>query len=372
MRARGAVGFPSLLAVLALVPVTGSAALLRAPTALLERAPSDPLVAASRPESASVEASHAPVPAAGATVSPRSVSAAASFTGGAGQLGVRTTYAGRLDGTLRAQLAPWMAAELGTALLTRDHVAAFERRASRTEARLAVGAGARSAWLGVAFEQDLSGGIPDRGPLLTLGASSQAGVVRLGAALTQTVDRVVLEREGRATVGGKPISLPTDTSWTFTETHIGTATSALLTGRWEHRRVSLETVGGVTLNRLVTPRWWSQTAASVALAPRVSLFATAGSPGPRWLALNGGSEARATLGLRLTTQANPALEPDPGRPRLPAWRLRPLGGLEAQGGRAIDAEYARSNWRRHHGVDFLQGCDRRSAGNRAGHSRRAR
>jgi hypothetical protein len=121
--------------------------------------------------------------------------------------------------------------------------------------------------------------------------------------------------------GGDPESVYVSS---FTETHIGTATHAMLSGRWVHRKLSFETQAGVTLNPVVTPRWWSQIAASVAVAPHISLFGTAGNPAPRWLALNASSDTRATLGVRLTTQAGPAFEPEPGRRSQPAWKLRPL------------------------------------------------
>jgi hypothetical protein len=330
MNARRAVRVLGVLAVTAMAPAgSASGATDPAPTAASDPVPAQPLLAGAWPESAAV-ARQAQFPHV-ATSAPRSLSAGASFTAGTGQLGNQSTNAWRLDGSLRAQLTPAIAAELRTALHTSDQPAAFERRASRTEARLSAGDEAQGAWLGLAYEHDLSGGISDRGPLLTVGAARRAGAVGLGAAVVQTVDRVVVERQGVMDFGPKQAHVPPGGEpeslyvWRFTEAHIGIATDALLSGRWEHRRLSLETLAGVTLNPVVTPRWWSQVGASVAVAPHISLFGTAGKPAPRWLALNASPDARATLGVRLTTQASPALEPEPGRPSPPAWKLRPLG-----------------------------------------------
>ena len=326
MSARRAVRVLGVLAVTAMA-LPASGALGQAPPP--DPVPAAPLLAGTWPDSAAV-AKQAPFPSA-ATVAPRSLSAAASFTAGTGPLANSSANAWRLDGALRAQLTPGIAAELRTALHTSDHVAAFERRASRTEARLVTGDEKKGAWLGLAFEHDLSGGVSDRGPLLTFGVSRRAGAVGLGAAVIQTADRVIVERQEVVDFGPKQAHLPPGAEpesvfvSSFTETHIGTATHALLSGRWEHRRLSLETLAGVTLNPVVTPRWWSQIGASVAVAPHISLFGTAGNPAPRWLALNASSDARATVGVRLTTQTSPALEPEPGRPSLPAWKLRALG-----------------------------------------------
>jgi hypothetical protein len=288
-----------------------------------ESTPASTLVAQAWPDS---DASpwRARTPAA----APRSTSVhiaagSASITGAASQIDGRAAYAGRTMGSLRLDLAPRLSAEVRAGLSTLDRGADFERRTTRTLARLRVGDGERNAWLGVAFEHSLSGTPLPTSPSLALGLATRAREVVLSAGIEQTVERVRFSTRLRPAVPGDTLNAPAITMF---DTRLSKSTSALISGRWAFQRLTIESVAGLTLNRLTAPYRWTQTSATIAIKPRVSVFATLGNPAPRWLALDAGFERRASLGVRLTSWTNPAAgNPDAGVPALPGWRLRRLG-----------------------------------------------
>lgn len=254
----------------------------------------------------------------------RDVIAAGSVAGGARQSAGHTIYAGRAAGRLSLPLTSRLAAEAHMGLLALDRGDPLDRRTTRTGATLRFGGEARNVWLGFAIERDLSGGQLPGGPLLALGGSARVSAAAFAASLEQTVERVSVTMQVPVTqVPGDTVG---PTVATLFDRRLSTATTARLAGRWEHRRLAIETVAGLTLNRLASPYRWSQTSASLALMPRLSLFATIGNPAPRWLALDAGFERRATLGMRLTSWTNRAIaDPEAETSRLPGWRLRPLG-----------------------------------------------
>jgi hypothetical protein len=253
----------------------------------------------------------------------RSAAGAISLTGAAGRIDGRSAYAGRTVASLKFSLTSRLAAEVRAGLLAMDRAPEFERRSTRSEARLRLGDEARGAWLGTAIEHSLSGARLPAASLLGLGAEGRARGIALSASLEQTVERVRV-----ATL--LELAPPADTveaqMVTVYDTRLATATVARVAGRWVRHRFAVESVAGLTLNRLASPYRWMQSSVTLALEPRVSVYATVGNPAPRWLGLQSGSESRASLGVRLASWVDPAVRRPPAAgPNLPAWRLRHLG-----------------------------------------------
>jgi len=299
-------------------------AVLAAPPARAEDGSPATLVAGLWPDSALVGWSPSSATAVRAPQRLPGIASAGTFAGGLRQSTGRSVLAGRATASLRLPITERLSAELLAGFLALDGGPAADRRTTRTEARLRLGTGSRYAWLGGAFERDLSGGQLPGGAMLALGVASQVRSIAVAAALEQTAERVrftSIVQHARAP--GDTVSPPVTT---LTEVRFSTATNARLTARWARDRVAIESVAGLTLDRLTAPRRWTQTSASVAVTPHLALFGTLGNAAPRWLALDAGFERRATLGMRLTSRSDPAaVREAPADAGLPRWRLRHLG-----------------------------------------------
>ena len=251
------------------------------------------------------------------------VMAGVAVVGGASGGGGGRTYGSRATGSLRLGISRRLAVEARTGLLTLDRGEAFERRLVRNGARLLRHGLAGGAWVGVSFEHSLVGARLPSTPLLGLGAWTAPGQVTLAFSLEQTVERARIATVLRP----EP---PADTVGALFTTVFGDrlvrGTSGLLSGRWERGRIGAETVAGITVSRYTTPRRWMQTSFDVALRPRLTLFATLGSPAPRWLALDTGLSRKASLGFKLTTGVNAATAAEAERrPQGPDFKLQHLG-----------------------------------------------
>ncbi len=247
--------------------------------------------------------------------------------GGADVIGAGRRYGGRVTGSLRLSIAPSLAVETRTGLLTLDRGEAHDRRRVRSGARLRLGGPTHGAWAGVALERSLAGARLPATVQLGLGAWASPGRMALAFSLEQTNEHAriatVLPPETVPDERADTIAVPLRTVF---DDRLVRSTSALVSGRWEHRRIGVESVAGVTLNRRFAARRWMQTSFDVALRPRLSLYATLGSPAPRWFALEPGLARNASLGLRLTSAVNAdASEADEVGARAPEFRLRHLG-----------------------------------------------
>jgi hypothetical protein len=288
-----------------------------------EVAPTTTLVAGAWTDSAA-SAWPTPMPATRGRSAPvRLAGATMSLTGATGGVEGRSGYSGQAMGSVRLALTSRLVAELRARLLTLDRAAEFERRSTRTEARLRLGDGRRGAWIGTAFEHSLSGTRPPIASLLALGAEGRARDIALSASLEQTFEPVTISTVVEVAPAVDTIAAQMTTIF---DTRLVSATTARVAGRWEHRRIAVESVAGLTLNRLASPSRWAQSSVSFALKPRLSVYATVGSPAPRWFALQAGTEQRASLGLRLTSWSNPQglAAATAAGPHLPSWRLRHL------------------------------------------------
>jgi hypothetical protein len=216
----------------------------------------------------------------------RGLRAAARLDGVIGQPAVRSIRAGYAEALLGIPLSARLTAEMSAGLLAIEPRAGLDPNATRTTGRLRLGDEASSAWLGAAFEQGVRGGGTSRGPLLSLGAAARVVGVGFSVALEQTTEPVRVQREFHGLMSDSAGHLVEAPATIVSETRLTTATHALLSGRWGYQRLSVETVGGLTLNPSAPPRWWSLASASLALRPRLSVFATVGRPAPRWFARN--------------------------------------------------------------------------------------
>ncbi|MGH7731567.1 MAG: glycogen-binding domain-containing protein, partial [Candidatus Eiseniibacteriota bacterium] len=203
-----------------------------------------------------------------------------------------------------------------------DRGEAFERRLVRSEARLRRG-GVTGAWLGVALERSFTGAGVPAAALLGLGAWTSAGDVALAFSLEQGIASA---RASNLVMVAPAIDTVEAQFATVFEDRLVRATSMLVSGRWVHGRIGFESVAGVTLSPHVTPSRWMQTSIDVSVRPRLSVYATLGDPAPRWLALEPELARRASLGLKLTSEANAAAAEAIGsRSDAPEFRLRRLG-----------------------------------------------
>ena len=251
------------------------------------------------------------------------VMAGAEVRAGAGMAGGVRTYASRASGVVRLGIVPRLTVEARTGLLTLDRGDPFERRLVRSEAKLRGGGAAAGVWVGGALERSLAGTPRPAAVLLGLGAWAAPGQVDLAFSVEQTNEHVRI-----ATVlpgEWAPATRVDSIGRVVFDDRLVRTTSAIVHGRWEHRRLGVESVGGVTLSRHFNARRWMQTSFDVALRSRLALYATVGTSAPRWLALEPGLSHNATLGVRLTSAVNAAAEPADVRPRAPEFKLRHLG-----------------------------------------------
>jgi hypothetical protein len=118
--------------------------------------------------------------------------------------------------------------------------------------------------------------------------------------------------------------------------------------------VSIEAVGGVTAGIRTAPYRWGQAILSLPLSRQFAVFATAGSPAPRWFALDPGGGRRAALGLRFTDAVGPVVEAldrahGVRAPRI-HWRLEKRGEgvrrleIEAKGVRSVEVMGDMTSW----------------------------
>jgi hypothetical protein len=74
--------------------------------------------------------------------------------------------------------------------------------------------------------------------------------------------------------------------------------------RWDGERFELESIGGVTIGPLTTPRRWAQARAAMRLSPQLALVATAGSRAPQYYALEPTGERQAAIALRYSQSSS--------------------------------------------------------------------
>ena len=252
------------------------------------------------------------------------VMAGAEVRAGAGDADGVRTYASRASGVLRLGIVPRLTVEARTGLLTLDRDEAFDRRLVRSEARLRVGGAAAGVWVGGAIERSLAGTLRPAAVLLGLGAWAAPGQLDLAFSVEQTNEhaRIVTVLPNDRSLASPAESL----ARLVYDDRLVRSTAAIVNGRWEHRRLGVESIAGVTLSRHFSARRWMQASFDVAVRPRLAIYATVGSSAPKWLALEPGLSHNARLGLRLTSAANAAAaEPADLRPRAPEFKLRHLG-----------------------------------------------
>lgn len=260
----------------------------------------------------------------------RVVSAEGSVAGGASLAGGAQKYGSRADGALRVGLSPRLTLEARTALLALDRVDPAERRLMRSGARVRAGGELCGAWLGAALERSLA---ENEGPgslQVGLGAWANPGDLELALSIEQTNEHA---RIATALPGDRSPNPAVDTtraalagSMVGYEERLVRSTSAFLSARWEHGRIGVGSVAGVTVNQYISPRRWMQTSFDVMVKPRLALYATVGSSAPRWLALEPGIERSASLGLRLRSEITPVgAEAFDRRPEAPEFSIRHLG-----------------------------------------------
>lgn len=258
----------------------------------------------------------------------RVVSALGSVAGGASLAGGAQRYGSRADGALRLGLTPGLTLEANTALLALDRVDPAERRLLRSGARLRAGGPLAGAWLGGSLERSLAEASGPGSLQIGLGAWANPGEFDLGLSIEQTNEHArvttVLPPE-RSTFGD---SLAPRSLLRFDD-RLVRSTSAVFSARWGHGRIGVGSVAGVTVNRYISPRRWMQTTFDVAMRPGLAFYATVGSPGPRWLALEPGIERSASLGLRLRSEITGAgaagAEAFDLRPDAPEFTIRHFG-----------------------------------------------
>jgi hypothetical protein len=255
------------------------------------------------------------------------VIAAGAVMGGASLAGDERRYGSRAAGALGLGITPRLTIEAHTALLALDRAAASERRLVRSGARLRGGGPDRGLWLGAALERSLAASGPASGLQLGLGAWATPGDVDLALAIEQTNEHVriatVLPPDRTPSPVADSLGLRRGIAF---DDRLVRSTSALVSARWEHGRIGVQSVAGITVNRHISPRRWMQSSFDVALRPRLSFYATMGNPAPRWLALEPGLERSASLGFKLTSHLNlAAADPAESGSQAPGFSLRHLG-----------------------------------------------
>jgi hypothetical protein len=239
--------------------------------------------------------------------------------------------------------------ELKLAAAHRNGAGIPSRGLLRAEARLHFQDGLRGAWMGAASEQ-------------THGVSKDAGdwgtpFVGFGAWARQHGMTVLLDLEQRAGVLPAPAyatkpdtsrdtSIPTEDEFMRV-----TLTTTRATLRWEGARMELESVAGVTLSLLRSPRRWAQARVAVRISPDMALFATVGSRAPEMYLIEPTETPSATVGLRFSEwRSTDSDRPLVARAAASDWRVRALGGgeyaltLRAPGARLVEVMGDFTDW----------------------------
>jgi len=244
--------------------------------------------------------------------------------------------------------------ELRIAAAHRDGAAIPALGFLRTEARLHFQDGRRGAWMGAASEQ-------------TQGGSRDAGdwgspFVGFGAWAKQHRMTLLLDLEQRAGLLPAPATpAPDSDSIPQDRSNVGAAeddytrvtlTTTRATVRWEGERLELESVAGVTLSLLRSPRRWAQARAALRISPDLAVFATVGSRAPELYLIEPTQSPSATVGLRFLHWRSTDMERTlVARASAFDWRVRSLGGGEyalavrAPGARLVEVMGDFTDWR---------------------------
>jgi hypothetical protein len=121
--------------------------------------------------------------------------------------------------------------------------------------------------------------------------------------------------------------------------------------RWEGDRFELESIGGVTVGTLTTPRRWAQSSLSWRLSPQLALVAAAGSRSPQYWSLDPAGERQAALSLRFSQSVRATSRLTiVSRAEAVECRLRPMGeglwrvAVRAPGARLVELQSDATQW----------------------------
>ena len=232
-------------------------------------------------------------------------------------------------------------------------VAATRREGSgaRESVRLHLAGARAGTWIAAAAEAASSG---DRRPslhlpLLGFGAWARSHRLMLSGAVEQHMGLLRARHEVSAPDSGRALT-EVGKGLTFDPRQV-LLSSAYASVRWDGDRFELESIGGVTLGTLTTPRRWAQTSLSWRLTPQLAVVAAAGSRSPQYFALDPAGERQAALSLRFSQATRSASRPTvAARAEAIECRLRPLGeGLwrvtvRAPGARVVELESDATEW----------------------------
>jgi hypothetical protein len=209
-------------------------------------------------------------------------------------------YGSSARGAMRFDLTNSFALELGAAAAGRVDPGGIGGGALRSDVRARWGEANRGLWVGWGIERESADGGSTSPPLVGFGVWAQRRDIEFQAALEQTVEHLSSVESFVA---------PGDTLPSLrTVTRQAAATTASLETRWQYRRLSAETMLGVTLSRSAAPSGWLQSSVTLALNRAVAVYLTVGDPGPRWLALDPAAQRSVSAGLKLS-QWTSALSP---------------------------------------------------------------
>ena len=222
----------------------------------------------------------------------------------------------------------------------------------RPEVRLHLSGQAFGAWVSAGAEAFVQSSTDEvsRRPMLGMGLWSRRRSL--------TISGVVEQNLGMLPRRAAPVALPDTQRATAELNPAATAaqeqvmlTTSYATVRWDGARVEFESVAGVTVSALTTPRRWAQASLAYRLTPRLAVVGTAGSRSPQYYAIDPSGERRTALSLRFSDWQSGAPRPTlAARAEVTECRLKGLGQgrylirVRAPGARRVEVTGDFTQW----------------------------
>jgi hypothetical protein len=220
----------------------------------------------------------------------------------------------------------------------------------RVEARLHFASPGGGAWMAIAKEQPYGFNGQVAQPLIGLGTWARRGGLSMMLDLEQRsglFPRASNPDSVRRAGGLADAAMPA-----VPQEVMGVGlTSTMATVHWDRGRLSLESVGGVTLSLAKSPRRWAVGTAALQVTRDFTVFATVGNRDPELYLIEPSDSPRTSVGFRLSQWRSAALDaPLVSRASVAHWTVRRLEGeswtlaVRAPGARLVEVSGDFTDW----------------------------
>jgi hypothetical protein len=217
----------------------------------------------------------------------------------------------------------------------------------RTEARLHFAGPKGGAWMAMAKEQPYGFAGQLAQPLIGLGAWARHDGLSVMFDLEQRaglLPRASKQDSSRAAAFAATPSVPQEIM------RVG-LTSTRATVHWDRGRLALESVGGVTLSLIRSPKRWAEASAALQVSRDFTVFGTFGTRDPELYLIEPAESPRTSVGFRLSQWRSASLDaPLVSRASVTGWNARRLEGeswtlaVRAPGARLVEVNGDFTDW----------------------------